>query len=416
VLKKPVEFMCPKGRFPPKDAPRVDLGYALGTWIVFADRHQVPIYDSPMAKKKVHSAMFLDAFYVIGEEDSLVLLQDCKAENAPDNQGEIHSKSRPLGWAFKKDLILWEKSLFSSQFAPVRRIFPVVNRFIQTTSLTPLAFYINPKKNTDSAYYYYIVKELNNKLLVSKSQYFGFPNQQNILGWFDKDLFFEWYYNDGIVLKYKELLSIDSLNYFQQAFLDSDSIFEKDYVFLPRNKEGNFFVPWLRSREKGSIALEHIRQVRSAFLFKDFENSFSYYGYEIKKDQILKADKKSIALPKLVVDRILSKIENNAGQEDSLIYLGNLCKTILGELTPEFSTTQKSIENEQTFRYFGRAFKFSKPIVVRNFPDKATNEKYILSYKLFLSGLAEYLKQNGRNFNARFSDPDKQSQFVLLPY
>lgn len=174
--------------------------------IVYSDRANNDVYDSPESLKVIGKLGFGEAFYAIGEKGSY--LQLIKYEGATVDKGRAKNATE-VGWVKKDHLLFWSTALRSEVTSFVVKAFTIVkgdvfkniNKYINENT-QGLKFYNNPvislknvfeEKIAEPSKLYYVFKEdkENNSVLLASEANTN-PERPYLIGWASLDAVQVW--------------------------------------------------------------------------------------------------------------------------------------------------------------------------------------------------------------------------------
>lgn len=204
LLNLPLKyFTSPDGEILKKSQKEKSSQY----WIVFSDRADNKVYESPdESKAAISTANFLDKFYVTDETDEYLELykweEGIKLDNVKKRNELDPAKAHKVGWIKKENLLLWNRCLENKNSRFAKKGFIIIdskNILDGDTSNTVLiSLYKNPDTKigqilTKPFQILYVYKHIGNKLLlgrVLKSNVYRISTE--VAGWIDDSQFQFW--------------------------------------------------------------------------------------------------------------------------------------------------------------------------------------------------------------------------------
>lgn len=174
-------------------------------WIVYSDRENNELYDSPEATKpKAEKLGFMQACAVLDTKgDYLLLMQDDPDNIKPPSKIKDPSKVVPLGWVKRENLLLWERALVDPVSKVTRKALIVtkdskgVEDVYRTKSGDDIPVYKRP--DSKKAYpgptvftFFYVFKKEGDFYLLSRAEKIGTHNSYEVEGWFHESRCFRW--------------------------------------------------------------------------------------------------------------------------------------------------------------------------------------------------------------------------------
>jgi hypothetical protein len=414
VLKKPEAFLAPDGSFPEPRAKRVNLGYALGTWVVFAERNNVPVLKDSVSMSRSFTAFYLDPFFVLQETNNRLKVQRCTEDNQPDGQGRIEVRSRDVGWIEKSDLVLWDRSLYGeNEGSLVRRVFPKVTpQSLKEKGVSSFRFEIGRRK--DSSRFFYVLKEKNNQLLISGAQYVGFPNQGKILGWFPRELFFEWDGISGLLLHRSDTFRISTLK--KRTLKPNEFALlrpSERLLFLPKGLGSTYFIPWLELGSALASRPDFCTQTGNRLRFTDGPLDLGIFGMEVSEAELGFVPTSVTGISTFTMAALQSKLDMHMASPTS-DGCESMFRSILGEFRPAWLLSPDVPRPTEAYRFLGNGFKsfLGKTVVFET--DTASGQLRFCCHD-FLSALHRYVNNRFPNLSPDFFESSKEYPMVLLP-
>lgn len=416
VLKMPQVYFAPDGKWSDRGSARVDLPYSLGAWVVFADRAGIPLLESLKSKKSNSFSEALQPYYVIGEEDSFLLLHTCNDSILPDKEGVLR-QGKKLGWARKDKLIMWETALCNKPFGMQRMVFPILNRYENLKPDLKIDFR-SSQENQDSSAFFYVVKESPTHYLLSSTGSFKFPYHKSLMGWFPKNLFFEWNSNKGIVLNRQDS-SLKRLklkfDYIKPSKGPSPTQ-RKSVIFLPLSNQ-ECLVTRI-SMENSALAFdsEFVRISHGETYFLDGSKPLSKCGLTIPISEALLSGRLVHVVPRSVVDEMKEYYQENLvtiNLKDSRLLQSKL-KGLFGVVCKEFKITSDDFRLEEFQNFFGKSVYLPLSMRDRRISQLAVGAIEESDIRYFLDGIGKLLASGDNVYDLDFLNTKGTHDFKLF--
>lgn len=416
VLKKPQAYFIPDGNWCDKSSPRAELPYSLGAWVVFADRSGIPFLESPKKKKSGSFSKALEPYYVIGEEDSFLLLHTCNDSIQLDKSGNLKGGSE-LGWARKDNLILWETALYSKPFGLQRMAFPVLNRYENVLPGISVDFKAH-QEIQDSAAFFYIVKESPTQYLLSSRGSFKFPYHASLMGWFPKNLFFEWSSNKGFILTRQDT-AVARLKVSQKTIKPSKGSKptpKKAVIFFPVSNQDCLLTRIAIDDVTLAYDSEFVRIKNKRAYFQDEAHQLSKCGMAIPITERLLSGRQAHAISVAIVEEMKEYYQENLvniNLQDSKLLQARV-KNLFGIVCLEFKVTTDDFKLEEFQNFFGKSIYLPLSMRDRRINQLAAGAIPESDIRFFLDGIGKLLSSGDNVYDLDFLNAKGNTTFKLF--
>ncbi len=212
IMSFPRDYEYPNERVSTEAVLEKKIATTSNVWIVFADRENAQTYVDANKISALKKLKFMDAFYVIDENDKMIHIVKYEpvAYTAVKSEIKIKSELEDYGWVEKNQMLLWQSCLttferYSIKGLAINSVSTIkdIEKNAKQLSENKLPLFSDPKLSikTDNDFrlfeFLYIYKKEGNACLVGKVSEVRIMNQvknasKYILGWVPAETIKEW--------------------------------------------------------------------------------------------------------------------------------------------------------------------------------------------------------------------------------
>jgi hypothetical protein len=394
VLNKPVNYLSPTGEVFGSKIPRISTGYLNPFWIVYSEGAEITAFKDKQQKETATVLPAFSSFYVVEDKDAFIRV--AIGGTLDEKVGTI-SGFNQLCWVRKDQMILWDRTLFSTKLGSPIHLYPVFPTELLAGSCLKIRTNY-PDLSYDSIRFYYPVKFADNKVLLSSTQNLsGEDLRSKILGWFDVENFIKWDGRSVFFVGRKDTLhfSFDHSTQYTVSVQDRQSMSRSNIIF-PLSS-GQILFPWIQS------TCSPCNQVHDEFysncnaVTKKFSDYYvSVAGTSIGLPADMSKNIGSIILSKdlEVANEFFQKNLKNASLSDRKKIFEDL-KTLFGYYSSNFSDHYEELTILDISKFFSGKLLYAEEI------KNLTFDKLILKKKMHDNELKDFLERLEKLTNPR---------------